>query len=67
MRTLFVDTWNQLRTILTDARYTLFLDAGDALLALEKAAPSLGMSLSADGLRQLARSLRPACTLVECG
>jgi hypothetical protein len=70
VRTLFLDTWNQLRAILADAqrdgsldpsllRYALFIDSGDALLALEQAAPSLGMRLSAEGLRQLARSLRP--------
>ncbi|HUQ73271.1 MAG TPA: lytic transglycosylase domain-containing protein [Burkholderiales bacterium] len=68
LRALFMDTWKDLRTILADAqrdgtlpasllRYALFIDAGDALHALENAAPSL--SLSADGLRQLARSLRP--------
>ena len=59
VRALFIDAWSELRTILADARYTLFLDAGDALLALDHAAPGLGMRLSADGLRQLARSLRP--------
>jgi hypothetical protein len=70
VRTLFIDTWNELRGILADAqrdgaldpsllRYALFIDTGDALLALEKAAPSLGLQLSADGLRQLARNLRP--------
>jgi hypothetical protein len=68
LRALFLETWSELRTILTDAqragtlppsllRYALFVDAGDALLALENAAP--GLSLSADGLRQLARSLKP--------
>ena len=68
LRALFMETWSELRTILTDAqragtlppsllRYALFVDAGDALLALENAAP--GLSLSADGLRQLARSLKP--------
>src|SRR5262245_25654387 len=70
VRTLFVDTWTQLRAILAEAqrdgpldpsllRYALFIDTGDALLALEKAAPAMGWSLNADGLRQLARSLRP--------
>ena len=59
VRALFVDAWNELRTILADARYALFIDAGDALLALDRAAPGLGMRISADGLRQLARSLRP--------
>ena len=70
LRELFVDTWEELRTILADGeregvldasllRYAAFIDAGDALLALDRAAPGLGMTLSADGLRQLARSLRP--------
>ncbi|TAK82606.1 MAG: lytic transglycosylase domain-containing protein [Betaproteobacteria bacterium] len=59
VRALFIDAWSELRAILADARYTLFLDAGDALMALDQAAPGLGMTLSADGLRQLARSLRP--------
>jgi hypothetical protein len=70
VRTLFIDTWSELRTILADAqrdgtldpsllRYALFIDAGDALLALERVAPSLGLAFSADGLRRLARSLRP--------
>ena len=73
LRELFVDAWNELRTILADARrdgvldasllrYAAFLDAGDALLALDRAAPGLGMTLSAQGLRQLARSLRPGTT-----
>jgi hypothetical protein len=69
-RALFIDTWNELHAILADAqregvldpslvRYALFIDAGDALVALENAAPGLGMRLSADSLRRLARSLRP--------
>jgi len=62
VRALFMDTWNEMRTILADARYTVFINAGDALLALDRAAPGLGMTLSADGLRQLARSLRPGAT-----
>ncbi|HEV3010802.1 MAG TPA: lytic transglycosylase domain-containing protein [Burkholderiales bacterium] len=73
LRELFVDAWNELRTILTGAqrdgvldasllRYAAFIDAGDALLALDRAAPGLGMRPSVDGLRQLARSLRPGVT-----
>jgi len=62
VRTLFIEAWSEMRAILADARYTLFLDAGDALLALDRAAPGLGVRLSADGLRQLARSLRPGAT-----
>jgi hypothetical protein len=58
-RALFVETWNELRATLADGRYTLFLDAGDALAALQTAAPGLGMQMSPDGLRRLARSLRP--------
>jgi hypothetical protein len=63
LRALFMDAWNELRAILAaDAtlRYAAFLDAGDALLALDRAAPGLGMRVSADGLRQLARALNPA-------
>ena len=70
LRELFVDAWSELRSILADGqreglldasllRYAAFIDAGDALLALDRAAPGLGMTLSAPGLRQLARSLRP--------
>jgi hypothetical protein len=73
LRALFVDSWNELRTILADAqrdgvldasllRYVAFIDAGDALLALDRAAPGLGMRPSVDGLRHLARSLRPEAT-----
>lgn len=65
VRALFIDAWSELRGILTDARYTLFLDAGDALAALDRAAPGLGMQLSADGLRHLARSLRPDAQLAH--
>ena len=57
VRALFIEAWGELRGILADARYTLFVDAGDALLALDRAAPGLGAAISADGLRQLARSL----------
>jgi hypothetical protein len=70
LRELFVEAWEELRTILADGqrdgaldasllRYAAFIDAGDALLALDRAAPGLGMTLSTDGLRQIARSLRP--------
>jgi len=70
LRELFVDAWEELRAILADGqrdgaldasllRYAAFIDAGDALLALDRAAPGLGMTLSTNGLRQIARSLRP--------
>jgi hypothetical protein len=60
LRALFLETWHELRAILVDARYAVFVDAADALAALETAAP--GLALSTDGLRQLARSLRPGDT-----
>ncbi len=70
LREQFIATWNDLRAILTDAqhaglldasvlRYAAFINAGDALTALDHAAPGLGMQISTDGLRRLARSLRP--------
>jgi hypothetical protein len=70
VRALFIDAWNELRAILLDGqraglphtsllRYAAFIEAGDALLALDRAAPGLGVRVSADGLRQLARTLRP--------
>jgi Transglycosylase SLT domain len=57
VRALFLEAWTELRDILS-SRYPLFLDAGDALAALEVAAP--GLPLSIDGLRRLARTLAPA-------
>jgi hypothetical protein len=64
VRALFIEAWNELRAILAGStlRYALFIEAGDALLALDRAAPGLGAQVSADGLRQLARSLRPGET-----
>ena len=62
VRALFMEAWGEMRAILADARYTLFIDAGDALLALDRAAPGLGMTISADGLRQLARNLSPGAS-----
>ena len=59
LRALFLETWSELRAILLETkRYALFVDASDVLAALEAAAP--GLPLSAEGLRQLARSLNPA-------
>jgi hypothetical protein len=67
---LFVDAWTDLRAVVADAersglrdgsllRYAAFLDAGDALVTLDRAAPALRVRPSADALRQLARNLRP--------
>lgn len=71
LRVLFIDIWHQLRPIIESSegknglmqkqllRYMTFLNAGDALLALDAAAPGLGINLSTDGLRRLARMLQP--------
>jgi hypothetical protein len=44
----------------TALRYTAFLAAGDALAALRALGPELGLEISADGLRRLARMVAPA-------
>lgn len=73
VRRLFADAWKGLREIVGRAerhgllrdktlRYAGFIGAGDALLALDRAAPGLGIELTADGLRRLARLLRPEST-----
>jgi hypothetical protein len=70
VRRLFTDAWTQLHDIVKRAerrgllgdktlRYAGFIGAGDALVALDRAAPGLGIEISADGLRRLARLLRP--------
>jgi len=70
VRQLFLDSWEPLRAIVRRAaahgglgdralRYATFLVAGDALATLDAAGPSLGLEISADGLRRLARMLEP--------
>jgi hypothetical protein len=70
VRRLFVETWTRLHAIIQEAeqrgllgdkilRYAGFISAGDALMALDQATPGLGIEISADGLRRLARMLRP--------
>lgn len=70
VRRLFIDTWKRLHEIVQEAeqrgllgeqilRYAGFISVGDALLAIDQAAPGLGIEISADGLRRLARMLRP--------
>ncbi|MBI5461790.1 MAG: lytic transglycosylase domain-containing protein [Gammaproteobacteria bacterium] len=69
-RALFVTTWNDLHTLIMDAgdrgqlhgrllSYLSFLTAGDALFLLDTTAPGLGMEISENGLRRLARAMRP--------
>lgn len=73
VRLLFLDEWQRLGEIIRDAvsRGTLgnrsleflsFISAGDALFALDEAAPALGMRISAADLRRLARIMAPGVT-----
>src|SRR6266566_2196751 len=68
VRQLFLDAWERLRGVVRESvahggpqdrllRYASFVAAGDALAALDAAAPSLGLEISTDGLRRLARVL----------
>jgi hypothetical protein len=70
VRNLFLSAWDRLRVQTRRAlregtlgesafRYVTFLAAGDALAALDQAGPGLGLEISADGLRRLARLLDP--------
>jgi hypothetical protein len=75
VRPLFLRLWERLRGIVRRAgskggdhdyaralRYVVFLGAGDAVTAIEAAAPAAGLDFSADGLRRLARTLAPGYT-----
>ena len=70
VRRLFLHAWDRLHDVVHRAalrgglegralRYATFLAAGDALAAVDAAGPSLGLEISADGLRRLARVLEP--------
>jgi hypothetical protein len=69
VRALFLATWNRLAPLLRDVdsglpsesalRYLAFLAAGDFLTALDAVAPALGVEISSEGLRRLARTLAP--------
>lgn len=70
VRTVFVSTWRQLAPLLRrqggtlsgddSLRYLSFVTASDALAALDRLGPSVGLEISAAGLRRLARSLVPS-------
>ena len=72
VRRLFTEAWGHLHEILARAdqrgllgdraRFASFIAAGDALAALDRAAPGLGIEISADGLRRMARLLAPGST-----
>lgn len=69
VRALFVKTWSRLAPVLREVsnkspddlplNYLTFIAAGDALRALDKVGPTVGMEISTDGLRRLARILAP--------
>ena len=46
----------------TALRYLSFIAAGDALAALDQIGPEIGLDISADGLRRLARIVAPLST-----
>jgi len=69
-RLLFIDEWQRLGQIIRDAarrgtlgsqslQFLSFMSAGDALFALDQMAPALGVRISADDLRRLARMIGP--------
>jgi hypothetical protein len=73
VRTLFVDSWQKLGLAVRGAarrgqfgsrtlQFLSFISAGDALFALDQAAPALGMRISADDLRRLAHIMAPEAT-----
>ena len=70
VRLIFIDEWSRLRAIIRSTaqrgmlgdhalEFLSFISAGDALFALDQAAPALGMRISADDLRRLARMMAP--------
>jgi Transglycosylase SLT domain len=73
VRALFLDEWRQLHDAVRAAarrgmlgaralEFMSFISAGDALFALDQAAPALGMRISAADLRRLAHIMAPAAT-----
>ncbi len=70
VRPLFLATWRRLSAVLRELgpqasqtgvlRYLGFIAAGDALAALDGLGPDLGLEMTSDGLRRLARVLAPA-------
>ena len=73
VRLLFLDEWTQLHDAVRAAarrgmlgahalEFMSFISAGDALFALDQAAPALGMRISAADLRSLAHIMAPSAT-----
>jgi hypothetical protein len=70
VRLLFLEEWTRLGQVVEDAarqgqlgdrslEFLSFITAGDALFALDQAASALGIRISADDLRRLARIMAP--------
>jgi hypothetical protein len=69
---LFLRTWERLAPVARNVagtvpgavglRYMSFIAAADALAALDQAGPEVGLDISADGLRRLARIVAPLST-----
>ena len=70
VRIIFLDEWRQLHDAVRSAasrgmlgahalEFLSFISAGDALFALDQAAPALGMRISARDLRRLAHIMAP--------
>ncbi|MGD0947138.1 MAG: lytic transglycosylase domain-containing protein [Candidatus Binatia bacterium] len=69
---LFLKAWERLVPVVrrsattlpgaTALRYLSFIAAGDALAALDEIGPEIGVEISADGLRRLARIIAPLST-----
>ncbi len=69
---LFLRTWERLGSLVRERadelpadvalRFTTFVAAGDALAALVRLGPTIGVDLSASGLRRLARMLDPSAS-----
>jgi hypothetical protein len=73
VRLMFLDEWRQLHDAVREAaqrgklgaralEFLSFISAGDALFALDQAAPALGMRISAADLRRLAHIMAPTAT-----
>jgi len=73
VRLIFLDEWTQLHDAVRAAarrgmlgahalEFMSFISAGDALFALDQAAPALGMRISAADLRRLAHIMAPGAT-----
>jgi hypothetical protein len=73
VRLIFLDEWRNLHDVIKGGaarglfgtralEFLSFISAGDALFALDQAAPALGMRVSAQDLRNLAHIMAPAAT-----